>query len=191
MRPDPDRAPDAGRLPRRTTDRVEDAVAWLLTGVALLVIVIAGVTGLAVHGREAERVELESRSTSQTRAVLLEDVLVMAGEHGQRMPAQARARWTDRDGREHVGLVAATRSQPAGAEAELWIDAAGEITSRPARPMNAVFGGIVAAVGVLCAGATLLIATWVAVRGVTGRHNSRRWEHEWARVEPQWRRTVL
>jgi hypothetical protein len=170
---------------------VEDLVAWLLTGAVLLVFVITAVTGLSVHGREAERVELETRSTSQTSAVLLQDVRVVAGDHGERMPARARARWTDGDGREHAGVVVVTRSQPAGAEVDVWIDAAGEITSPPVRPLNAIFGGIVAAIGVLCAGATLLIATWLAVRGVTGRCNSRRWEDEWARVEPQWRRTVL
>jgi hypothetical protein len=188
---DPDRAPVGGRRPRRPTDRIEDAVAWLLTGAALLLVVVAGVTGIAVHGREAERAELESRSTSQTRAVLLEDVHVATGEHGERMPVHVLARWTDRDGLEHVGGLPTTRSQPGGAEVDVWIDAAGEITSRPVRPANAVFGGITAAVGVLCAGATLLVATWLGVRRVTGLCNSRRWEQEWACVEPQWRRTIL
>ena len=182
--------PDPGRLPRRTTDRVEDLVAWLLTGAALLVIVFAVVTGVTVHGREAERAELNSRSASQTRAVLLEDAHVVSGEFG-RAPAQVRARWADRGGREHVGVVPAMRSRPAGAEVEVWIDAAGEITSRPGHSANAVIGGIVSAIGVLCAGATPLLATWFGVRGLTGRSNSRRWEREWARVEPQWRRTTL
>lgn len=152
---------------------------------------IAGVTGLAVHGREAERAELESRSTSQTRALLLEEAHATTGEYGERMPVQDRARWTDRNGPEHVGPILTTRSEPAGAEVNVWTDAAGEITSRPVCPGNAVFGGIVAAVGVLCAGATLLLAVWLGVRWVTGLCNSRRWEHEWARVELQWRRTVL
>jgi hypothetical protein len=44
---------------------------------------------------------------------------------------------------------------------------------------------------VLCVGATVLVVTWLGVRAVTGRFNSRRWEREWARVEPLWRRTVL
>jgi hypothetical protein len=190
MRPDPDRAPVAGRLPRRGTDRIEDLVAWLLTGAALLVIVIAVVTAVAVHGREAERAAADSRSASQTRAVLLEDAYVVPAEFG-RAPAQARARWADRDGREHVGVVPVMHSEPTGAEAEVWIDAAGEITSRPDRPANAVFGAAVAALGVMCAGAVPLLVVWLGVRRLTGRYNSRRWEREWARVEPRWRRTVL
>jgi hypothetical protein len=156
---------------------------------SLLVIVLAVVTGLAVHGRQAERVELDNRSTSQTRAVLLEDAHAVPAEFG-RVPEQVRARWTDRDGQHHVGVIPARRSQPAGTEVEVWIGSAGEITSRPTNPANAVFGGIVLAIGVLCAGATLLLATWFAVGGLAWRSNSRRWEREWARVEPQWRRTA-
>jgi hypothetical protein len=191
MRPDPDHAPATGRLPRRTTDRVEDAVAWFLTAAALLLVVVAGVTGLAVQGSEAERAELQSGSRSPARAVLLEEAHVATGDFARPAPMPAMARWTDRDGRQHVGLVPMTRPAPAGTELEVWIDAAGEITSRPVRPENAVAAGIASAFGVLCAGGTLLGATWLGVRRVTLLRNARRWEREWARVEPQWRRTVL
>ncbi|TWF75148.1 hypothetical protein FHX44_111032 [Pseudonocardia hierapolitana] len=191
MRPDPDGAPVAGRLPRRTSDRIEDAVAWFLTGAVLVVIVIGAVTGLAVHRGEAERAELDSRATSQTRAVLLENAHVALSLELGHTPAQVRARWADREGREHVGVVPAMRSQPAGAEVDVWIDAAGEIASRPVHPANAVFGGIVAAIGVVCAGGTPLLAAWFGVRRLTGRYNSRQWEQEWVRVEPLWRRTIL
>ncbi|GAA5134666.1 Rv1733c family protein [Pseudonocardia adelaidensis] len=190
MRPDPDGPPVAGGLPRRTTDRVEDLVAWLLTGAALLVIVIAVLAGVGVQRREAERAALDRTSSSQTSAVLLEDAHVVSGEFG-RAPAQVRARWADRGGREHVGVVPVMRSVPAGAGVVVWIDAAGEITSRPGGPASAVIGGTVAAVGVLCAGATPLLVIWLGVRRLTGRYNSRRWEQEWERVEPRWRRTVL
>jgi hypothetical protein len=189
VHPDPDGTPVTGPLPRRTSDRVEDAVAWVLTAAALLLVVVAGVTGLAFHGREAERAEVEGLSTAPARAVLLEDAHVAVGEFGRRVPVAAR--WTDRDGRGHVGTVLVGRAQPAGAEVDVWVDAAGEITPRPVRPVNAVVGGIVSAVGVLCAGGTLLLASWLGIRHLLRLRNSRRWEQEWARVEPQWRRTVL
>jgi hypothetical protein len=191
MRPDPDHAAVVGPLPRRGTDRVEDVTAWILIVAALLLIVVAGVTGLGVHGREAERAVLDSRSTSQVRSVLLEDAKVMISEVGERMPVRVPARWTDGDGREHTGSVLVQRAQPAGAEIDVWIDGAGEITSRPANLLNAVFGGIVSAFGVLCAGGTLLVAAWLGVRRATGAVNARRWEREWAAVEPHWRRNVL
>ena len=187
---DPDRPPAVGRLPRRCTDRVEDAVAWILMAASLLLILIAGVTGLAVQARMAERAELDSGSTSQTRAVLLAEARVVTSEISAYGPMQVPARWTDRDRQEHVGLVLVHRSEPAGAEVDVWIDARGEITSGPVRPENAVIGGILAGVAVLCAGGTLLIATWMGVRRVIGLCHSRRWEQEWARVEPEWRGNV-
>jgi hypothetical protein len=177
-------------LPRRPTDRVEDLVAWVLMAAALLVVVGACVTGIAVHGGEAARLD-DSGSVFRVRAVLLEDATVTSGEYGAHRLATVPARWTDPAGLEHVAAVAVTRSAPAGTEIAVWIDATGKITSPPLRPVNAVFGGIMAAIGVLCAGATLLLAIWLGVRTVTWRLNSRRWEQGWARVEPLWRRSVL
>lgn len=191
MSDDPDRMPAAGRLPRRATDRVEDLVAWVLTVGALLSVVLACLTGLVVHGRESERVDLGSGSTSQARAVLLENAAVTTGDYGMHHLVLVPARWTDRAGLEHTDPVVVTESARAGTEVVVWIDATGEITAPPTHRVNAVAGGIVSAIGVLCVGTTVLVATWVAVRGVTGRLNSRRWEREWARVEPLWRRTVL
>jgi hypothetical protein len=176
------------RLPRRPTDRVEDLVAWLLAIAALLVVASACLTGIAVHGREAARVDDGGGSVSQVRAVLLEDVIVLTGDYGMHRLATVPARWTDRAGLEHTDAVVVTHSARAGTEVGLWIDAAGRITPPPLRPVNAVFGGIVAAIGVLCAGATLIVASWLGVRSVTARVNSRRWEQGWARVEPLWRR---
>jgi hypothetical protein len=188
MSDDQDRIPAVDRLPRRATDRVEDLVAWVLTAGALLVVVIAVVAGLAVHGRE---VELGIDSASQARAVLLEDAAVMTGDYSMYRVVEVPARWTDRAGQEHTGAVLMTRSAPAGTEVDVWIDATGKITARPLHQVNPVFRGVVAAIAVLCLGAAVLVAAWLGVRRVTGLFNSRRWAREWARVEPTWRRTVL
>jgi hypothetical protein len=178
----------AGRLPRRATDRVEDAVAWVLAAAALLLVIVAGVTGLAVHAQESVRAELESGSRSPVRAVLLEDAQLVVGELGERLPVRAPARWTDRNGHEHSGVVEVGPAQPAGTEVEVWVDASGEVAPRPVRPLNAVIGGVTSAFGVLCAGGTLLGATWLGVRWSTARRNACHWEREWELVEPQWRR---
>lgn len=189
-RPDPDRAPVPGPLPRRAVDRVEDAVAWFLTGAALLVLVFAVLTGFGVHAREAERAERAADTAWRTRAVLLEDAHVVYAEYA-RMPAKVEARWVDRDGREHVGKVQPLRSQPAGTEVAVWIGPDGEPTTAPAHPASPVIGGFVAAIGVVCAGWTPLFVAWLGVRHLTARYTARRWEEEWARVEPTWRRTLL
>ncbi|OLT00454.1 hypothetical protein BJF90_35300 [Pseudonocardia sp. CNS-004] len=57
----------------RPTDRVEDAIAWLLTAAALILVVAAGITGFAVHGRQVDRADAESATRWPTTAVVLED----------------------------------------------------------------------------------------------------------------------
>jgi hypothetical protein len=116
---------------------------------------------------------------------------VTTGDFGMHGLVLVPARWTDRAGLEHTDAVVVSRSARAGSEIVVWIDAAGKITAPPPRRVNAVVGGVVAAIGVLCAGTTVLVAVWVGVRGATERVNARRWEREWARVEPLWRRTCL
>jgi hypothetical protein len=191
MRSDPERPSAAGRPPRRATDRVEDVVAWVLAAAALFLVVAACVTGLAVYGRESERAELDSRSRSPVRAVLLQDALLMTGDFGERVPVRVPARWTDRAGHEHSGVIEVETAKPAGTEVQVWVDAAGQVVSRPVRPLNAVVGGVASAFGVLCAGGTLLGAMWFGVRGLTGRRNARHWDREWELVEPDWRRHLL
>ncbi|OLT00074.1 hypothetical protein BJF90_07160 [Pseudonocardia sp. CNS-004] len=90
MRSEPEQPSAAGRLPRRASDRVEDAVAWVLMIAGLLLVVVAVVTGLGVYGRESARAELESRSRSQVRAVLLEDAQLLTGALGEQLPVRAR-----------------------------------------------------------------------------------------------------
>jgi hypothetical protein len=156
--------------------------------VALLLVVVAGVSGLGVYGAESARAELESGTRSPVRAVLLEDAQLVSGDLGERLPVRVPARWADRNGFEHSGLVDVAYPKPAGTEIEVWVDAAGEIVPRPVRPLNAVVGGITSGFGVLCAGGTLLVAMWLGVRGLTARRNSRHWERAWEQVEPEWRR---
>ena len=191
MRSEPEGPSARGRLPRRATDRVEDAVAWVLIAAGLLLVVLAGVAGLAAYGGESRRAELENGSRSQVRAVLLENARLVSGDLGERLPVRALARWTDRNGHEYSGIIDVGYAEPAGTEIKVWVNAAGEIVSCPVHPVNAVLGGIAASLGVLCAGGTLLVATWSGVRGLTARRNARRWEREWERVESDWRRHLL
>jgi hypothetical protein len=191
MRSEPDEPSAAGRLPRRITDRVEDAVAWVLAVAALFLVMAAGVTGLTVYGEERDRAASEIGTRSQVRAVLLEDAQLVIGELGERLPVLVPARWAGRDGLDRTGLVEVASMQPAGSEVEVWVDASGQVVLRPIEPLHAVFGGVTVVFGMLCAGGTLLIAMWLGVRELTARRNARHWEREWAQVEPNWRRHLL
>jgi hypothetical protein len=183
MSRDPDAPPDDRRFPRRATDRVEDAVAWLLAVAALVLLVVAALTGTAVHGRNAE----SARMVTQARAVLLEDAeLVSAGDPSVRLPVLVEARWTDRSGTAHSGEIFVRKPAEAGTEVDVWLRADGKVSTRPLDRGHAVTAGVVAAVVVVLGGGGVLGAVWWGVRCLTAVCNARRWEREWARVGPEW-----
>ena len=66
------RPPGSDRLPRRPTDRSEDAVAWLLLALAGFVMLVALVVGLSVHSAGVDRARMEAGQRWQVTAVLLE-----------------------------------------------------------------------------------------------------------------------
>jgi hypothetical protein len=92
-----------------------------------------------------------------------------------------------RDGTEHTGPISVRRPAAAGSAVQVWVDADGQSVDEPAQPLGAVLAGAGAAAGVLTAGGALVYLLWSAVRALTGAVNDRRWEREWARVEPEWR----
>jgi hypothetical protein len=180
--PDPGSRPDGPRLPRRATDRVEDAVALLLTVAALVLLVVAGLAGIAVHGEQAEA----AREVTQSRAVLLEDAkVIITDELGRSMPTPVQARWIDRSGIVRTGDIVASISAPAGTEIDVWLAPDGEVSTTPLG-RTPVLTGIVVAAAVLLAGTAILGAVWCGVRHVIAVCNARRWEREWARVGPEW-----
>jgi hypothetical protein len=190
VRPDPRRPLESRRLPRRGTDRVEAAAAWFLTAAALLLIIVAGLMGLAVYGQQIERARIEGISRAQVQAVVLEDVVIVKGERGGDIPIRAKAQWSDRVGVQHTGAVIVRHPAVAGEHVDVWVDRSGAIASPPARPENAMVAAILAIIGVLLAGGIVLIAGWYAVRILVDCCNSRRWEQEWALVEPVWSRDL-
>jgi hypothetical protein len=93
------------RGPRRATDRIEDAVAWLLTTLSLLVAVLAATTGARFHAEVAHRVDVETQERTQVQAVLLEPAPTVLGDkaRGARpMPVSVPARYPAPDGTERV-----------------------------------------------------------------------------------------
>lgn len=185
MRPDP----PAERLRRRATDRVERAVAWLLGAAAIVLLVVALVIGVGVHGRQAERAVDESATRTKVTAMVLEDVQVVTGENGP-TPERAMAQWTAPNGMAVTGRVMVRTPVRAGDRVDVWIDREGRVTAPPARPANAVFAGVMAVVGVLIFGGGALAGLWFGLLRVTAACNMRRWEQEWAQVGPVWTRDL-
>jgi hypothetical protein len=180
-------------LPRRGTDRVEDAAAWLLSALGLLALLSAVLTGARYHSAALERGTGDAASRHVVEAVLLEAVPPgLAGvETGTRPLVTVPARYVDRRGVEHVAPVTVRRELPAGARVPVWVDADGRVAPAPMSATSALATALAVGVCVAAALAVLLLLTWFALRAVLGRINAAAWAREWTRVEPQWTRRAV
>jgi hypothetical protein len=174
----------AGRIPRRGTDRIEDAAAWLLTAVALFVVLFGALAGVRVHGDMAERRLAAERERVQVDAVLLTDAPPDAAAPGP--PASRPARYVDGRGREHDVVLPVAGHRPAGSSVRAWVDRDGRVVPPPPSAVDAVVLGIVAAAAVVAIGGVVLEGVWLGVRRWLLLRNAAAWAHEWARVEPMW-----
>lgn len=177
----------SGGLPRRRTDRIEDAAAVLLCGIGVVLLVIAAVLGVMAHGSVAARAASEGaqRSTVQATVTRIPD-LPPADDDVSPGSRRVLASWTAPDGTPRSGLVSAPIGAEPGAQVPLWTDRAGTVVRAPVSPLAAgLVGGVV---GVLAAllGLLLVYGGWRLVRLVTWRRNAAVWERRWAEVEPAW-----
>ena len=180
--------PTTAGLPRRVTDRVEDAVAWALLACALFVVAVGVVTGIAVYAASVQRASAEAAERAPTTAVLVQDVPTVPVTNPTigRMPVAAT--WRDADGVVHAGVVDAGVGLVAGAEVPVWVDPSGAVVPAPVSPDDALWAGLLACVAVVVAACALLVGLWWAVRRGTAARNADIWEQEWAQVGPAWRR---
>ncbi len=177
-RPDHRRGPDR-RARRRTTDRIEDAAAWLFTALALITVVGAFAVGGAGYSESTDRIRAEGAERPTVRAVLV-DPATTAG------PQQVRAGWTGPDGIAVTAPVPVRNQHPAGAEVHVWLDRAGRVTSAPMDPGAAVAVGWIRGVLAALFGWSVLALAWTGVRRVVALRNAADWGREWERVEPSW-----
>jgi hypothetical protein len=96
------------------------------------------------------------------------------------------ATWPARDGSLHRGQVLVPAGAPVGSAVRVWVDARGDVTSRPLPASDItsqvmVAGGMVA----LCLPSIVAILHLIAVRAIDAVRD-RRWTAEWASVEPLW-----
>ena len=167
------------RIRARATDRVEDAVAWLLAALALSTVLLAFAVGGAGYAAAQDRARAEAAERVAVRAVLGEP----ATGYG---PQQLPARWTGPDGIAVTGRVPVRDQRPAGAEVRVWLDRAGHVTDPPMPESAAAVVGWIRGLLVALCGWALLGLAWVGVRRTVAARNAAAWARDWRRVEPSW-----
>ena len=175
-----------GPAARRTTDRVEDVAAWVLTAAGLFVVILSVLGGLGVHEDVRDRGRAAERDRTEVEAILVDDAPLQYREPGAADWASRTARYTDAAGQERELVLTVTGSSPAGMVVSVWVDRDGNLTAAPFTGTDAVVLGAVAAVGITVVGGLVLVLLWVAVRRWLDRCNDAGWDREWARIEPEW-----
>jgi hypothetical protein len=189
----------ADRLPRRATDRVEDAVAWLLITAGLLAVLLIGTVTSAVYRTGMERAAVEAADRHQVPAELLG-----TGAPGVSSQRVHTARWWSPNGVARTGRVPVQHNLPApvvpgqqrstapaaGRQLLIWVNAQGTPTRPPTTAAGAAQAAVAVAVALSVVALLTLVGAWTSVRALTNRLNYARWEREWARVGPRWSRQV-
>lgn len=177
---------------RRRADLLE---GWVVVAVWLLTALTGVLAGLGSAGSVERGLARERADWQPAAAQLLARAPGRSADTGDDGNGDAdggrvwaRVRWTVPDGSAHTGRTRVEPGSAAGTTVTVWTDSWGHLVSRPTTPAEATFratlvGGLVG----LSAAAVPLVAGEV-LRGRMERRRLDRWQSEWARLGPQWRR---
>ena len=172
----------------RWTDRVEDAAAWILLATGLLVVLLGGVFGSAVHDRLTDQARAEAVDRTPAVATLLNAAPTIGSDSTLSMPVEVAATWRDRAGVPHTGTVPAPQGLAADTTVQIWIDRSGAAVPEPTSDGDALEMAIITAAITVLGGAPVLTALWCFVRRITLSYNCAAWEQEWREVATIWSR---
>jgi hypothetical protein len=188
MRRDRHGASAKGKMPRRGTDRFEDAAAWVLMSLGLVLLMVAAMVGVGTRAGTIERSATVRATHTEVTATVLADVPVLATRGATMTGLGAPARWVGPDGVAHEAMVWVPSGTPAGTEVRAWLDRDGRVGQGPTSEAEALLIGVLASFFTVLVGGILLGGVWETVRMLTDVRNARGWEQEWARIGPDWTR---
>ena len=176
---------------KRTSDRLQHLSRILLVCVLLTGVAVALAVGTATYTQGRAEATAQAADRHQVTAHLAEDARPPEADAGSVAGrGSASVRWTDASGAIHHAVVSVAATAEAGSTVLLWIDSAGDRTTRPFTGGDAASAGI--AYGLLTCMVISLAATacYRVFRWSLDRGRARRWDAEWAVVEPVWSRMV-
>jgi hypothetical protein len=185
----------SGPLKRRS-DRLQVVGRFVVVLSFLLAPPLAVAAATATTSHLQEVADAEHAARSPTSAVLLEeagDPVTDGTDSGGYSVArvQARAEWAVPGGGSREGIVLAPPRTAAGTVVPVWVDGEGNLTRAPfdraAIPMSAYVMGALPLVGMPLAAWTVYAVLCFALNA----SRERKWERDWAAVEPDWHSKLL
>ncbi|HET6693614.1 MAG TPA: hypothetical protein VFG97_04880 [Pedococcus sp.] len=168
--------------------------------VVVLSFFLAPLLAVAVVDSTTTRLEAvaatEAAERTLTTAVLLEDAPRpprSAGDFGDSsLPTvTARAMWSGPGGTTREGLVRVEPRTPVGTAVPVWVDREGNLAHAPLDRTDIAGTGAAMGAAVLVAVPVAAWGLYVLLCLVLDRARSRRWEHDWAAVAPEWKSRLL
>jgi hypothetical protein len=95
-------------------------------------------------------------------------------------------RWQDPAGVWHEDTMPVARGRAAGTKLSVWVDRSGNLTDAPAGAADLVLLSALVGLATTGGGAVLVLVGTAVARRRLDRRDWRAWEHDWARVEPDW-----
>lgn len=174
---------------KRGTDRVQLVARLLLLVSVLTAIPIALAVVTANYSQGLTVAAAEAAERQQVTATLLADAATPRDAVGPEA-ATAKVTWTPPSGVAREDVIAVPQDAKAGSTVHIWIDGQGDVARRPASSGDVAaeaFGlGLLTLMAIVLAAAT----TFLIFRRLQDRGRLRRWEADWAVVEPVWTRKV-
>ncbi|MEU9659354.1 hypothetical protein AB0P44_31280 [Streptomyces chartreusis] len=166
--------------------------AWTLVAVAVLLLVVAPLTGVAAawwaHGDVRALVREQREDLRHVRAEVVERASRTAplAQSSRQPTARATVRWTDPERGSRTAVARVPPGTRTGEKVDVWLDSRGRSVTPPPG-MAAVWQNTVT-IGICTTGAAvaLILFGHTVVRQAAMRRRLAEWDQEWARTEPAW-----
>ena len=177
---------------KRGSDRVQFLARVLLACSLLTALPIALAVATATHTQAQAEAAVQLAERHQVDATLTEDAPLVRGSSETAPPSpRAAVVWTRPGGLEGEDRVIVPVGAKAGSTVRIWVDREGERTLPPLTDGDVTARSIANALLTYLIIALLACGTYFLFRRALDRTRMRRWESDWAVVEPVWTRSVL
>ncbi|HLM07754.1 MAG TPA: hypothetical protein VK402_21470 [Blastococcus sp.] len=185
---------------KRSSDRLQFLARVLLGCILLTALPIALAVATAVYSQARAEASAQAAGRHEVEATLTEDAApdsdsyeaAPAFDGYEAAPPMTRVAvvWTEPSGLGHEGSVAVSRGMKAGSTVRIWVDGDGEPTMRPLSDGDITARSAGAALLTFLCTSSVACGLYFAFRRSLDRSRMRRWDADWAVVEPVWTRGV-
>jgi hypothetical protein len=175
---------------KRGSDRVQVAARVLLLALVLTAVPVALAVATVTGSQMQSLADAQAAVRHQVEATLREDAPPAHGSGHAGAEAAVPASWTAPSGVERNGVVEVRTRAKAGTTVTIWVDRAGDVTTRPLDDLDVVSRAVGHGAATFLGISAMATVGYLAVRRLLDRNRMRRWAADWAVVEPVWSRKV-